>query len=89
MLEGEQKEYIEWPKTSLSIKNSQLLSNLHEIWLKIFISRVLYVARISVGLDQNCGFFTNGQVLSHSTFFAHPLIFKIWYIGIYFTGILL
>ena len=41
--------------------------------VKIFISRVIYVARISVELDQNCGFFNNGQVLSHSTFFVHPL----------------
>ena len=32
-------------------------------------TRYMLLLRISVGLDQNCGFFTNGQVLSHSTFF--------------------
>ena len=34
--------------------------------VKIFIWRVLYVARISAGLDQNCEFFINSNVLGQS-----------------------
>ena len=64
---------MDWPKTLLLIKKSTIV--VQSLWnfVKIFISRVLYVAGISAWLDQNCWFFINSKVLGQSTFFSSTL----------------
>ena len=62
MVEGEQKKSTQGQNFAINEKSTIVVQSLRNL-VKIFISRVLYVARISAGLDQNCGFFINSNVL--------------------------
>ena len=70
------KKKVECLKTLLLIKNHNCCPSFMKLGENIHQKSTLYVARKSVGLDKNCGLFTNGQVLSHSTFFCSPSISK-------------
>ena len=65
VLEGEQKKSRQAQNFAINKKSTIVVQSLWNL-VKIFISWVLYVARISAGLDQNCGFFTNSKVLGQS-----------------------
>ena len=72
-------------------KIPHLCNNKNTIWLKIytcFLSEITiynfptcpgWPCRISAGLDENCGFFTNSNVLGQSTYFLGTL----YYIQVY------
>ena len=64
-IEGESKLFGLAQKFAINKKSTIVVQSLWNL-VKIFISWVLYVARISAGLDQNCGFFTNSKVLGQS-----------------------
>ena len=64
-IEGAQKKSRMAQNFAINKKSTIVVQSLWNL-VKIFISWVLYVARISAGLDQNCGFFTNSKVLGQS-----------------------
>ena len=72
IIEGEKKVY--WPKSRLLVKSTQICL----IFLKIFISRLFYVVRISIWLDQSFGSFYQHPYFEAANFFPHPLLCEIW-----------
>ena len=74
LLEGEQKK-VEWLKPWPLVKNPEFRSIPTGYSSNIKYSGDEYFHQVSWRLDNNCEFFINSNVLSHSTFFVHPLYF--------------
>ena len=69
---GWTKKSTQGQNFAINEKSTIVVQSLRNL-VKIFISWVLYVASISAGLDQNCGFFINSKVLGLCTFFLFTL----------------